>query len=67
MGLPEFVAGSAGAVGEPRRNVGGTKREPLADVRRTLRDMMTQSPLTAITNYVKQPEEAIPKRAEEAS
>jgi len=52
IGLPEFVADSP----EQLVSLAATwadQRESLAEVRNTLRDMMTQSPVTAIAAYVK--------------
>lgn len=57
IGLPEFVADS------PEQLVSlattwAEQRESLAEVRNTLRDMMTQSPVTAVAAYVKHLEAA---------
>jgi predicted O-linked N-acetylglucosamine transferase (SPINDLY family) len=57
IGLPEFVADTP----EQLVNLAATwaeQREPLADLRGTLREMMQQSPITDASNYVKHLEAA---------
>jgi predicted O-linked N-acetylglucosamine transferase (SPINDLY family) len=57
LGLPEFVADSA----EQFVSLAATwadQRESLADVRATLREMMAQSPVTAVVQFVKHLEAA---------
>jgi predicted O-linked N-acetylglucosamine transferase (SPINDLY family) len=57
LGLPEFVTDT------PEQLVSlavtwADQRDSLADLRNTLRDIVTQSPVTAVANYVKQLEDA---------
>jgi predicted O-linked N-acetylglucosamine transferase (SPINDLY family) len=57
LGLPEFVADSP----EQFVSLAATwadQRESLSDVRKTLREMMAQSPVTAVTQFVKHLEAA---------